>query len=200
MLVTKNFTNKKYFNNMALSVGTKAPDFTTNDQDGKEVKLSGFKGKKVVLYFYPKDITPGCTAEACNLRDNYKALQKSGYEVLGVSTDDEKSHRKFIEKEKLPFRLLADTDKSLHAKYGTWVEKSMYGRKYMGTARVTFVIDESGVISEIIEKVDTKNHTAQILGGATPAAPAKTSKKAVKKAPTKKAVKKAAKKAVKKKK
>jgi thioredoxin-dependent peroxiredoxin len=200
MQVMKNFTNKKYFNNMALSVGTKAPDFTTKDQDGKEVKLSGFKGKKVVLYFYPKDMTPGCTAEACNLRDNYKALQKSGYEVLGVSTDDEKSHRKFIEKEKLPFRLLADTDKGLHSKYGTWVEKSMYGRKYMGTARVTFVIDETGVISEIIEKVDTKNHTAQILGGAAPETTVKTPKKALKKSPAKKTVKKVAKKAVKKKK
>lgn len=148
---------------MALSVGTIAPDFTTTDQDGTEVKLSGFRGKKVVLYFYPKDMTPGCTAEACNLRDNYKALQKQGYEVLGISTDSEKTHRKFIEKEKLPFRLLADTDKTVHTKYGTWVEKSMYGRKYMGTARITYVIDEAGKISEVIEKVDTKNHTAQIL-------------------------------------
>jgi len=149
---------------MALTAGDKAPDFTTNDQDGKQVKLSDFKGKKVVLYFYPKDMTPGCTAEACDLRDNYKALQKQGYEVLGVSTDNEKMHRKFIEKEKLPFRLLADTDKSVHEKYGTWIEKSMYGRKYMGTARITFLIDEQGMIKEIIGKVDTKNHTAQILG------------------------------------
>jgi len=117
-----------------------------------------------VLYFYPKDMTPGCTAEACDLRDNYRVLQKQGYEVLGVSTDDEKMHRKFIEKEKLPFRLLADTDKSVHEKYGTWIEKSMYGRKYMGTARVTFIIDENGMIAEVIGKVDTKNHTAQILG------------------------------------
>lgn len=148
---------------MALTAGSKAPDFKVNDQEGKEVKLSDFKGKKVVLYFYPKDMTPGCTAESCNLRDNYTILQKQGYEVLGVSTDDEKSHRKFIEKEKLPFRLLADTDKSLHAKYGTWVEKSMYGRKYMGTARVTFIINEQGIIDEIIDKVDTKNHTDQIL-------------------------------------
>lgn len=148
-----------------LTAGTKAPDFTTTDQDGKNVKLSDFKGKKVVLYFYPKDQTPGCTAEACNLRDNYKALQKQGYEVLGVSTDNEKSHQKFIAKEKLPFRLLADVDKTLHTKYGTWVEKSMYGRKYMGTARVTFIIDEKGIINEIIEKVDTRNHTDQILKG-----------------------------------
>ncbi len=149
---------------MALNAGDKAPDFTTKDQDGNQVKLSDFKGKKVVLYFYPKDMTPGCTAEACDLRDNYRVLQKQGYEVLGISTDDEKMHRKFIEKEKLPFRLLADTDKSVHGKYGTWIEKSMYGRKYMGTARITFVINENGIISEVIGKVDTKNHTAQILG------------------------------------
>ncbi len=152
---------------MALSIGDKAPDFTTKDQDGKEVKLSDFADKKVVLYFYPKDMTPGCTAEACNLRDNYKVLQKQGYEVLGVSKDDEKMHRKFIEKEKLPFRLLADTDLSVHNKYGTWIEKSMYGRKYMGTARVTYII-ENGKIADIIGKVDTRNHAAQILGNGTP--------------------------------
>ncbi len=118
---------------MALQIGDKAPDFTVNDQDGNPVKLSSLKGKKVVLYFYPKDQTPGCTAEACNLRDNYKVLLKQGYEVLGISTDNEKSHQKFIAKEKLPFRLLADTDKKVHDLYGTWAEKSMYGRKYMGT-------------------------------------------------------------------
>jgi len=162
---------------MALSVGTQAPDFTTKDQDGKEVKLSDLKGKKVVLYFYPKDMTPGCTAEACDLRDNYRALQKQGFEVLGISTDDEKTHRKFIEKEKLPFRLLADTDKSVHAKYGTWVEKSMYGRKYMGTARVTYIIDEKGMILEVIEKVDTKNHAAQILGESSKKTNAKPAQK-----------------------
>lgn len=149
---------------MALTAGTKAPDFKTIDQDGKEVTLSSLKGKKVVLYFYPRDMTPGCTAEACSLRDNYKALQKAGYEVFGISTDNEKSHKKFIEKEKLPFRLLADTDKSVHAKFGAWVEKSMYGRKYMGTARITYIINEAGVIDEVIEKVDTKNHAEQILG------------------------------------
>jgi peroxiredoxin Q/BCP len=148
---------------MALQVGDKAPDFTVNDQDGNPVKLSDLKGKKLVLYFYPKDMTPGCTAESCNLRDNYKTMQKQGYEVLGVSTDGEKSHRKFIEKEKLPFRLLADANKKLHDAYGTWVEKSMYGRKYMGTARTTFVINEKGIIEEIIGKVDTKNHASQIL-------------------------------------
>ena len=150
---------------MSLSAGTKAPDFTVLDQDGKELRLSHLRGKKVVLYFYPKDMTPGCTAEACSLRDNYKALQNAGYEVLGISSDDAKSHKKFIEKEKLPFTLLADTDKTVHAMYGTWVEKSMYGRKYMGTARVTFVINEQGIIQEVIEKVDTKNHAGQILGG-----------------------------------
>src|SRR6478736_10107604 len=148
---------------MALKVGDKAPDFKTKDQDGNDFTLSSLKGKKVVLYFYPKDMTPGCTAEACSLRDNYKALQKAGYAVLGISSDDEKAHRKFIEKEKLPFTLLADVDKSVHRKYDTWVEKSMYGRKYMGTARVTFIIDENGTISEMIEKVDTKNHAGQIL-------------------------------------
>jgi len=164
---------------MALTAGSKAPDFKTTDQDGNQISLSGLKGKKVVLYFYPKDMTPGCTAEACSLRDNYKALQKAGYEVFGISADDEKSHRKFIEKEKLPFSLLADTDKSVHEKYGTWIEKSMYGRKYMGTARVTFIIDEKGIISEVIEKVDTKNHAEQILGGSAPFA--STTKKSVKK-------------------
>lgn len=179
---------------MALTVGSKAPDFKTKDQDGKEVTLSDLKGKKVVLYFYPKDMTPGCTAEACNLRDNYKALQKAGYEILGISTDSEKSHKKFIEKEKLPFRLLADEDKSVHTRYGTWVEKSMYGRKYMGTARVTYIIDEKGIIVEVIDKVDTKNHSTQIFGGspAQPVAktnPAKTPAKSVKKV-AKKAVKK----------
>jgi peroxiredoxin Q/BCP len=176
---------------MALQIGSKAPDFAINDQDGKTVKLSDFKGKKLVLYFYPKDMTPGCTAEACDLRDNYKLLQKQGYEVLGVSTDTEKLHKKFIEKEKLPFRLLADVDKKLHDAYGTWVEKSMYGRKYMGTARVTFIIDEKGIIEDIVEKVDTKNHTSQILkdSSASAKAPAKkTVSKAVVKAVAKKAV------------
>lgn len=148
---------------MQLKPGVKAPDFTTTDQDGRKVKLSDYRGSKVVLYFYPRDMTPGCTAEACNLRDNYKALQKAGYEVFGVSTDSEKSHQKFITKEKLPFSLLSDTDKTIHTKYGTWVEKSMYGRKYMGTARKTFLIDENGKIEDIIEKVDTKNHAEQIL-------------------------------------
>ena len=181
---------------MALAVGSKAPDFKSKDQEGKDVSLSDYKGKKVVLYFYPRDMTPGCTAEACSLRDNYKALQKAGYEVFGISTDDEKSHKKFITKEKLPFRLLADPDKTVHNKFGAWVEKSMYGRKYMGTSRITYIINEKGIISEVIEKVDTKNHAAQILGGATPTpAPKKAAKKV-----TKKAAPKGAKKVVKKKK
>jgi peroxiredoxin Q/BCP len=148
---------------MSLKAGDKAPDFSVNDQNGKPVKLSDYKGKKVVLYFYPKDNTPGCTAESCNLRDNYSALQKAGYEVLGVSKDNEKSHTKFIDKFQLPFTLLADTELDIHHKYGTWVEKSMYGKKYMGTARTTFLIDENGVIEEVIEKVKTKDHTSQIL-------------------------------------
>jgi len=148
---------------MKLKEGDKAPSFESTDQDGNKVKLSDFTGKKVVLYFYPKDDTPGCTAEACNLRDNYAQFTSKGYEILGVSSDSEKSHQKFIDKYELPFRLLADVDKSIHESYGTWIEKSMYGRKYMGTARVTFVIDEKGIIEKIIEKVKTQDHTTQIL-------------------------------------
>ena len=148
---------------MQLKTGDKAPSFEGVDQDGKSIKLNDFKGKKVVLYFYPKDNTPGCTAESCNLRDNYFLLQEKGYVVLGISSDNEKSHRKFIGNYKLPFSLIADTDKKIHEQFGTWVEKSMYGRKYMGTARVTFVIDENGTIAEIIEKVKTADHTSQIL-------------------------------------
>jgi len=148
---------------MKLKVGDNAPDFTGKDQDDNTIKLTDYKNMKVVLYFYPNDDTPGCTAEACNLRDNYILLKKKGFEIIGVSGDDEKSHKKFIEKYSLPFSLIADTDKSIHEKYGTWVEKSMYGRKYMGTARNTFIINEKGIIEEIIEKVDTKEHTSQIL-------------------------------------
>jgi len=193
---------------MTLQVGDKAPDFKVNDQNGNPVKLSELRGKKVILYFYPKDLTPGCTAEACNLPDNYRLMQKQGYEILGISTDDEKLHRKFIEKEKLPFRLLADTDKQVHNSYGTWVEKNMYGRKYMGTARITFVINENGVIDEIISKVDTKNHAAQILkqdmkntAAVADVKPAKKTSTANKKKPAaKKVKKKAAKKVAKRKK
>lgn len=148
---------------MSLEAGKPAPEFEAKDQDGNTIKLSDYRGKKVVLYFYPKDNTPGCTAQACNLRDNYEALQKAGYEVFGISSDSEKSHQKFIEKQELPFKLIADEDKKVHEAYGTWVEKSMYGRKYMGTARTTFIIDENGIIEEIIEKVNTKEHTKQIL-------------------------------------
>jgi peroxiredoxin Q/BCP len=147
-----------------LKIGDKAPDFKGIDQDGNPIALGDFKGKKVVLYFYPKDDTPGCTAQACNLRDNYKALQKAGYIVLGISSDPEQKHRKFIDKYTLPFPLIADTEKEIHALFGTWVEKSMYGKKYMGTARVTFIIDEKGYLADIIEKVKTGDHTAQILG------------------------------------
>lgn len=150
---------------MKLKPGDKAPDFTSKDQDGKEIKLSNFKGKKIVLYFYPKDDTPGCTAEACSLRDNYELMQSKGYVVLGVSGDNEAKHKKFIEKYELPFPLIADEDKSVHEKYGTWGEKSMYGKKYMGTLRTTFVIDEDGKIEEVIEKVRTKDHANQILEG-----------------------------------
>lgn len=148
---------------MSVEVGQMAPEFEAKIETGETIKLSDYRGKKVLLYFYPKDATPGCTAQACNLRDNYEELQKAGYVVLGISSDAEKSHQKFIEKQSLPFSLIADTDLKVHEAYGTWVEKSMYGRKYMGTARTTFVIDEQGKIAEIIEKVDTKNHTSQIL-------------------------------------
>ena len=148
---------------MSLQIGDKAPDFDANDQDGNLIKLSSFEGKKVVLYFYPKDDTPGCTAQACNLRDNYQSLLKNNYVVLGVSSDDEESHKKFAEKYSLPFPLVADIDKKINESYGVWKEKSMYGRKYMGTNRTTFVINEQGIISEIIEKIKTDDHTAQIL-------------------------------------
>lgn len=148
---------------MSLKIGDTVPDFEAKDQSGNTVKLSDLRGKKVVLYFYPKDDTPGCTAESCNLRDNYSELKEQGYEVLGISSDDEKSHQKFIKKYDLPFNLLADTDKKVHEIFGTWGEKSMYGRKYMGTIRKTFVIDEEGKIADIIEKVNTADHTAQVL-------------------------------------
>jgi peroxiredoxin Q/BCP len=146
-----------------LKEGQTAPDFTAADQDGNTVSLNQFKGKKVVLYFYPKDDTPGCTAEACDFRDNYQGLIAKGIVVLGVSVDDEKSHQKFATKHSLPFTLIADTDKKIVEAYGVWGEKNMYGKKYMGTNRKTFLIDEEGNISHIISKVDTKNSTAQVL-------------------------------------
>lgn len=148
---------------MQLNTGDKAPEFEGKDQNGNTVKLSDYRDKKVILYFYPKDNTSGCTAQACNLRDNYTGLQQQGYEVIGVSTDSEKSHQNFIGKHELPFTLIADTDKQIVEQYGVWQEKSMYGRKYMGTMRYTFVIDENGLIQDIITKVKTKEHAAQIL-------------------------------------
>ncbi len=148
---------------MSLKVGDKAPAFEGIDQDSNYIKLSDFSGKKLVLYFYPKDSTPGCTAQACNLRDNYQTLLDSGFAVVGISSDSPKKHQNFINKFDLPFPLIADEDKSIHEQFGTWVEKQMYGRTYMGTARTTFVMNEAGVIEEIIEKVKTKDHTAQIL-------------------------------------
>lgn len=146
-----------------LKEGQKAPAISAKDQDGNTITLDQFIGKNVVLYFYPKDNTPGCTAEACDFRDNYQGLMAKGIVVLGVSVDDEKSHQKFITKYSLPFPLLADTDKKIVTDYGVWGEKNMYGKKYMGTNRTTFVIDEHGVIAHIIKKVDTKNPTAQVL-------------------------------------
>jgi peroxiredoxin Q/BCP len=151
------------FSQSPLKVGDKAPDFSGKDQDGKQISLSALKGKKVILYFYPKDQTPGCTQEACNLRDNMDALTDVGYEVLGVSTDDEASHKEFQQKYSLPFSLVADTDKSINQKYGVWVEKERDGKKFFGTARTTFLIDEHGIITNIIDKVDTKEHASQIL-------------------------------------
>jgi peroxiredoxin Q/BCP len=146
-----------------LKEGEKAPGFTAKDQNGQTVSLSDFKGKTVILYFYPKDDTPGCTAEACDFRDNYQSLQGKGYQVIGVSTDDEKSHKKFETKYSLPFPLIADADKQIVEAYGVWKEKSMYGKTYMGTARTTFIIDGEGIIKKVIDKVDTKNSSHQVL-------------------------------------
>lgn len=145
-----------------LKEGDKAPFFKGINQDGKEISLDDFKDKKLILYFYPKDNTSGCTAEACNLNDNYSALTEQGYEVIGISPDPTSSHQKFIAKYNLVFNLIADTDKVILQDYGVWAEKSMYGRKYMGVLRTTFII-ENGIITKVITKVDTKNPTAQIL-------------------------------------
>lgn len=148
-----------------MKVGDKAPDLLGINEKGEEIRLSNYKGKKVVLYFYPKDSTPGCTAQACNLRDNYAKLRQAGYEVIGVSVDSEKSHQKFIEKNSLPFTLIADTDKKLVETFGVWGEKKMCGRSYMGTFRTTFLINEEGTVERIItpKEVKTKEHAAQIL-------------------------------------
>lgn len=149
---------------MRLKIGEKAPAFEANNQDGKLIKLSDFKGKKLVLYFYPKDNTPTCTVEACNLRDNYQKLKNEGYEILGVSTDSSKSHKKFIEKHSLPFDLLDDSDHKLVNLYDVWGEKFTFGKHYMGLKRTTFLIDKKGIITNIIEDVKSKMHTDQILG------------------------------------
>ena len=146
-----------------LKIGDKAPSIDGVLENGNQVSLADYSGKKLVLYFYPKDYTPGCTVESCDLRDNYERFLAAGYEVLGVSPDNEKKHIKFIEKYQLPFSLIADTEKVVCENYGVWVEKSMYGRKYMGVARTTFIINEEGNIADIIDKVNTKEHTAQIL-------------------------------------
>lgn len=148
-----------------MNIGDKAPEILGINEKGEEIRLSDYKGKKIVLYFYPKDNTSGCTTEACNLRDHYEELQQAGYAVIGASVDGEKSHQKFIEKHTLPFPLIADTDKKLVEQFGVWGEKSMYGRKYMGTFRTTFIIDEEGFIERIItsKEIKTKEHAAQIL-------------------------------------
>lgn len=148
-----------------MTIGDKAPDLLGLDENGEEIHLSRYKGKKLVLYFYPKDSTSGCTTEACNLRDNYTELRRAGYEVVGVSVDSSASHRKFIDKNELPFPLIADTDKTLVESFGVWGEKSMYGRKYMGTFRTTFIINEEGIIERILlpKEIKVKEHAEQIL-------------------------------------
>ena len=150
---------------MALNIGDKIPGILGKDQEGKEVKASDYSGRKFILYFYPKDNTPGCSAEACNFRDNFYELRHAGYEIVGVSVDDEKSHNKFIEKFELPFRLIADTDKVLVETFGLWAEKTLAGKKYMGTLRTTFLINEEGVITQIFTPKDikAKEHAEQIL-------------------------------------
>lgn len=146
-----------------LKAGDKAPDFKSKDQDGNLISLKDFKGKKLVLYFYPKDNTPGCTNEACNLRDNYSALKKKGFAIVGVSADDEIKHTKFIQKYDLPFSLIADVDHTVIKAYDVWGEKQFMGRVFDGIVRTTFVIDEKGKIEKVITNVKTKNHTEQIL-------------------------------------
>ena len=146
-----------------LKIGDQMPHFEVIDQNGNTVTSNDLLGRKTIIYFYPKDNTSGCTAEACNLRDNYEALSAAGYNVVGVSKDSAASHRKFIDKYSLPFTLLADTTTDMQQTFGVWAEKSLYGRKYMGTLRQTFIFDEQGTLIEIIEKVNTKNHTEQIL-------------------------------------
>lgn len=148
-----------------INIGDKVDDLLGLDQDGKEIRLSDYPGKSVALYFYPKDMTSGCTAQACNLRDNYHELLDTGYQVIGVSVDSADSHKKFIAKNDLPFPLISDTDHKLVEKFGVWGEKSMYGRKYMGTFRTTFIISPEGIVTRVIspKEIKTKNHAAQIL-------------------------------------
>ena len=153
------------FNDIDMNIGDKAPEILGINEKGEEIRLSDYKGQKVVLYFYPKDNTPGCTAQACNLRDHYAELRQAGYAVIGVSVDSGKSHQKFIEKNALPFPLITDTEKKLVEQFGVWGEKTMCGRKYMGTFRTTFILNEEGVVERIItpKEVKTKEHAAQIL-------------------------------------
>ena len=146
-----------------LTKGKKAPAFSAPNQDGEIVSLKDYLGKKVAIYFYPKDDTPGCTDQACNIRDNMSGLKKIGIDIIGISVDDVKKHKKFEQKYELPFKLIADEDKKIVEKYQVWGEKKMYGRVYMGIFRTTYLINENGEIVHVIEKVDTKNHTAQIL-------------------------------------
>jgi len=148
---------------LTLKIGDKAPSFKGKDQNGVTIQLKDFAGKELVLYFYPKDNTPGCTAEACNLRDNYNLLLQKGFAVVGISADNEKNHQKFIEKYSLPFPLIADTEKEIIKAYGVWGPKKFMGRTFDGIHRTTFIISKEGIIKDIIEKVDTKNHTSQIL-------------------------------------
>ncbi|MCC6684976.1 MAG: thioredoxin-dependent thiol peroxidase [Bacteroidia bacterium] len=146
-----------------LSIGKKAPLFTGTDHNGDTITLKSFLSKKVILYFYPKDNTPACTAQACNLRDHYQKFKKSGYEIIGISTDSVKKHQNFIAKYQLPFILVSDPDYTICEQYGVWAEKKLYGRTYMGIVRTTFVINEKGVIEEIISKVETARHSEQLL-------------------------------------
>lgn len=150
---------------MALTLGDLVPDLLGTDQDGREVRRSDYPGRKIILYFYPKDNTSGCTAQACSLRDGYSELRAAGYEIIGVSRDSAKSHQKFITQHELPFRLIVDSDVQLNELFGTWIEKSMYGRKYMGTERTTFIIDEAGRIERILrgKEISTKEHAQQLL-------------------------------------
>ena len=150
-----------------LNEGDKAPDFSGVDENGNKLSLADFFGKKLILYFYPKDLTPGCTVESCNLRDNYNDLLKTGFDVVGVSADDEKKHLKFIDKHDLPFHLLADVDKKVINDYGVWGPKKFMGKVYDGIHRTTFIINESGMIEKVIKKVKTKEHTEQILAEMT---------------------------------